>query len=63
MTLKIYAGLHILLMHEPRGRMDAEHDQIWVDGPPPDKIPADSKELKKLGWFWDEEVDSWSYFV
>jgi hypothetical protein len=39
-----------------------EHDQMWCDGPPPDKMEMnDVKRLSDLGWFWDD-VERWSHF-
>jgi len=62
---KVYQGLAILLKYAPDGQRDlaADHDVIYC-GPGDDvKIsPEDKKELKRLGWFFSKEFDSWTKF-
>jgi hypothetical protein len=41
-----------------------EHDQIYIFGTAPDELSVEaSRELETLGWFWDEETDSWSHYT
>ncbi len=40
-----------------------EHDVFYATGIEPSKMhKADVEELEKLGWSWDEEMESWSHF-
>ena len=60
----IIEGLKILIENTPDGKTycSAEHDILY--GPGIEEIPAGQKELlDKLGWFWDEDVDSWAIFT
>ena len=64
--LRILQGLEILAKYceNEKGDLTAEHDQIWA-GPtgsfnPESVDEEDFIELKRLGWFIDE--DSWSHF-
>jgi hypothetical protein len=42
----------------------AEHDQIYCGGPDRDQLPQEILvELEELGFFWDEELESWSCFT
>lgn len=60
-------GLDILLKYKQPGvdgNCDAQHDELFASGPPPDSIkPSDLKMLNKLGWRWDAEVESWALFT
>jgi hypothetical protein len=63
----IIAGLTILAKYEPKGLdswgVAAEHDTIYAGGTPPRKMSdEDRKELYRLGWHWDDEVESWCRF-
>jgi hypothetical protein len=64
----IVAGLTILAKYDPKG-MDshgfaAEHDEIFACSVAPDAISEEDRaNLAKLGWRWDEDVDSWAKFV
>jgi len=63
---RILEGLKILDKYTPEGRGDfaAEHDQIWagIDADDMDISEEDLEKLDDLGWFLDEEFDSWSHF-
>ncbi len=62
----IHEGLGILLKYEdePTSYICAEHDELFLPGPPPDKISeADRKRLGELGIAWREDVDSWHSFT
>lgn len=55
-------GLDILLKHGPEGNCDAQHDVLY--GPGEQELPAeDVAALEALGWFWDDEVESWAVFT
>ena len=58
---KILEGLQILSKYSSDSDFSAEHDQIWC-GENIEMSTADLEKLEKLGWFLDEEVDSWSHF-
>lgn len=62
---EIIAGLQILNRY-PKCDVSAEHDILYA-GPssyPDPKIDTDDKiALKKLGWHYDEEVESWAVFT
>jgi hypothetical protein len=61
---RIRAGLNILAKYSDNGDFAAEHDQIWagIDASEMEIDEEDLKELDDLGWFIDEEFDSWSHF-
>ena len=62
----ILGGLKILEKYTPEdlGDFAAEHDQIWagIDADDMDISEEDLEKLDELGWFLDEEFDSWSHF-
>lgn len=63
---KLHEGLGILLKYEdkPSSYVCAEHDEVFLPGPHPDKISeADRKRLEELGIAWHEDVDSWHSFT
>lgn len=61
---QIRDGLNILLKYEPDGDCAAEHDVFYVGGGKPEDISEEDRaELEKLGWFWDDSLDSWSTFT
>jgi len=44
--------------------MCAEHDEIYVPGPPPEKLtPEERKRLDELGVTWEEDSENWHAFV
>jgi len=55
------AGLLILLKYAPDGAFGAGHYLVW-SCPIPDKTisDADQKELQRLGWYFDEQFNSWN---
>lgn len=60
----VYDGLAILLRYDPDGDFDSQHDQLFCGGPRPDLIDAaDFAKLDDLGFFWNEEFESWSKFT
>lgn len=54
-------ALAILSKYEPDGDWHSEHDQSWFPGPEEVSV-EDSAALDSLGFFWDDECDSWSCF-
>ncbi len=61
----IIEGLIILRGYDSKaGDFCAEHDQIWA-GPEldfEDFNKEDVLKLEALGWFYDDDVESWSHF-
>lgn len=42
----------------------AEHDEIFVSGPPPGKLtPTERAKLQELGFDYDRSNDSWHKYV
>ena len=65
---EVIEGLLILreYMIESRWDMAAEHDQIWAGPDTASEMEIneiDLDKLEELGWFIDEEFDSWTKFV
>ena len=57
-------GITILLKYDHNGDISAEHDEIVCGGgAPADMTEGDRKELKELGWHWDEENGWWVHYV
>ncbi len=60
----IHEGLGILLKYKPDGSCDAEHDEIFAEGPEPEAMaPEDAARLDDLGWRWDGSLGSWCKFT
>jgi len=63
----IAQGLTILNGYKPDGvtwNCDAQHDVLHATGPRPEDLSEAHKgELGKLGWRWDETLESWSTFT
>ena len=62
---RILEGLNILAKYSDSGDFAAEHDQIWAgpdDASEMEISEEDLKTLDDLGWFIDDEFDSWSHF-
>jgi len=61
---RILKGLEIFSKYKENGDFAAEHDKIWAgaDVSDMDISKEDLKLLDELGWFIDEEFDSWSHF-
>ena len=61
---RILKGLEIFSKYKDEGDFAAGHDQIWagVNADEMDISKEDLKILDELGWFIDEEHDSWSHF-
>lgn len=56
--------LKILLKYSPDGDVYAEHDQLFLAGPPPDKLSDfDRTQLDHLMCYYDESTQSWSIFT
>lgn len=62
---KIVGGLEIIAKYDgDRTYVAAEHDVIFAGPRHPEKVTIeDRKALEKLGWHFDDEVDSWARFV
>ena len=59
---KIYEGLGILLKYAPNGSCDAQHDELFAEGPR-GVSEEDAVKLAELGWRWDQQIDSWAKFT
>ena len=55
-------GLEIILKYDPEATVHSEHDQTWC-GSTEDMTEEDHGKMENLGWFIDEDVDSWSCFT
>jgi len=62
---KVLEGLLILKKYFPEGDIAAQHDEIYAGGDASEVeiSESDKKRLDDLGWFIDEEEDSWKKFV
>lgn len=63
-------GLAILMKYakDGAGSVAAEHDEIFAGGEddstqPKNMTGEDVKQLEKLGWSWDDGLDSWRTFA
>jgi len=61
---RILRGLEILFKYYPSADFASEHDQIWVYSwtEKTEVSKENKKKLDGLGWFIDEEDDTWSHF-
>jgi hypothetical protein len=64
---RLIEGMTLLASKGDVQRWDiaAEHDELFADGPEPTDEAWTEDELRRLltlGWFWDDEVDSWATF-
>ena len=59
----IIAGLEILEKYDPDGWCDAQHDILYGCPFDPKISEEDQEALKGLGWFLDEETESWAIFT
>lgn len=63
----VLRGLEILQSYKPDGETwncDAQHDELFAQGPEPSALGGDdAKELEKLGFRWDNQVESWAVFT
>lgn len=63
---RLIDGLCILSTYDPKGKGECcpGHDEIFVHGPPLDKMkPEDVKRLDRLGFFWSEDEECWMVFT
>jgi len=59
---KIAEGMTLLVSYEGSA-VAVGHDQLWA-GPHAGRVSdGDAQRLRALGWFLDNETDSWSVFV
>lgn len=59
-------GMQILnkYMGKVEGECAAEHDIIYLPGPSKEELSAeDAKRLDDLGFFFDDQYDSWARFT
>jgi len=64
MLSTVLQGLTIIHRHAPDAYFAAEHDQIWCcEADEINLSPDELEEMESLGWFVDEEVGSWSFYV
>lgn len=59
---KIIKGLEIIHSSNPDAYVCAEHDEIFA-GDMIKPTPAQTKELKELGWMQDGAKVDWSIYV
>lgn len=60
----VHGGLAILLNYAPDGSTCAEHDEIFAEGPPPEKMSAEDRDkLASLRWRYDATLPSWQKFT
>ena len=62
-------GLSILTKYMKDGDnqsyfLGAEHDQIWIyTEESPGQLTADGQRLDQLGFFYDDDIECWSYYT
>lgn len=58
-------GALLILERDPQSDIVAEHDQIWVGHERGrDTWTAEEQTLlDELGFFWEEDVESWSFLT
>lgn len=61
---KIYKGLQIIAKYDSDSFV-AEHDEIWSGHELERKKMSteDKKQLKKLQWDWDADIEAWHFNV
>lgn len=60
----VLAGLQVLAKYNDNAEFDAQHDEIFCGGPPPDAVTDDDKKvLEENRWRWSEEFECWRKFV
>lgn len=60
----ILEGLQILIKYDPDGSFNAEHDEVFAGGPPPDDMTLeDVKRLHDLNWRWKPDFPCWAKFT
>ena len=58
---KLWRGIEILTRYE-EGEVSAEHDVIYVQGPPPLGLYLDDAQiLGREGWTWNDLYLCWSH--
>lgn len=64
---KATKAFEIISKYDKKGEMGVGHDVLYAGGgknADPAKMEAeDLAQLKKLGWMWDDETNSWFCFV
>ena len=56
----------VVRSYDRGGEFNVGHDAIYAGGPKahPDKMnPRDRATMKRLGWRWDDERETWFKFV
>lgn len=60
----IIEGLNLFFKYEGDGPVSAEHDKFCAGFTRPEDMSVeDAKKLDELGWFWEEDVQSWARFT
>lgn len=60
-TQNLHVATGIIGKYAPAAAVTAEHDAIFVHGPPPDDMSvADVAELRALGWTFDPSLPAWT---
>lgn len=63
---KVLRGMTILDVYRPDGErweLDAQHDEIFCEGPHPSELSADhAKQMLDEGWTWSEQ-ECWHRFT
>ena len=63
---EVIDGLTVLAKHvdADKAYVSAEHDELWAQGPAPDRLPReDAARLEGLRWRWDEAYERWHKFT
>lgn len=57
-------GLQILQRYNPKASVAAAHEILYAGpGESTEISDVDAKELKELGWFFEEEFNCWARFL
>jgi hypothetical protein len=60
---QLLAGLVILERYDNSGDIDFQHDEGFFSGPPPEDMSEnDRRDLKRYGFRWSGEFESWCKF-
>ncbi len=56
----------VIRKYDPKGQLGVGHDVLYAGGEkarPEAMDPSDCAALKRLGWLWDDDFDSWMRFI
>lgn len=61
---RVLEGLTILAKYATDDHFAAEHDEIYVAGPPPKAMTIEDRaKLAELGFSYDRSLETWHKFV